>query len=55
MFPLVFRALHELLETLLAPNIIEESIALKQRIIDEAPIDCVLQPIERLLFGADEG
>ena len=55
MFPLIFRVLHELLETLLAPNIVEERIALQERIVYEASIDCVLQPIQCFLPGAGKG
>ena len=50
MLPLVLDSFQKLLEALLAANVLKERIALGEHgIIDEASIDCVLQPIHGLL------
>ena len=54
MLPLVFHALHKPLETLLAADVLQEGVVLvDEGIIDEAPIDGVFEPVQRLVFFAE--
>ena len=56
MLPFVFYPLHELLETLLAADVIEEvSYSIDKGIIDKAPIDRVLQPIQGFFLFIKQG
>jgi hypothetical protein len=55
MLPFVLRPRHKFLESLIVSNAFEEGIALDERVVDEAAMDRVLQPIERFPFGTEEG